>query len=104
VISGEQVLSKVTPSAAAAVALQEGVTAAKALALQKATQAAAIIFMFINTSKKSVEEIFRSAEQNAVAVRMTPITEMVNLHSCSDVIVVFCLSFFTALALLGVND
>jgi hypothetical protein len=54
VTSGEHVLSKVTPSAAAAVVLQEGVTAAaKALALQKATQAAAIIFMFINTSKKS---------------------------------------------------
>jgi hypothetical protein len=56
-MSGEQVLSKVTPSAAAAVALQEGVTgaAAKALALQKATQAAAIIFMFIKTSKKELK-------------------------------------------------
>jgi len=60
--------------------------------------------MFINTSKKRVEKIFRSAEQNAVAVHMTPITGMIKLHSCSDVMLVFCLSFFTALALLGVND
>jgi hypothetical protein len=68
VISGEQVLSKVTPSKAAAATLQEGDTAAKALALQKATQAAAIIFMFINTSKKKLKN-FQS--RSAKALRCT---------------------------------
>jgi hypothetical protein len=69
----------------AVVILQElSTVAAKAPAPHKATQAAAIIFMFIFTSKKKVEN-FSGPLSTSLAVHMTPITEMVNLHFCFDV-------------------
>jgi hypothetical protein len=79
-MSGAQFCSRCIPSVEARAGLHDctGVTANELVA-QNAAQAAVIIFIFIITSKKRVEKFhFRRTE--VLAVFMTFITKMVNLH------------------------